>query len=181
MLGSNETFRSHPGADTTYERNPVPITYFAAAWATLGLVRSVPPVLDLAIRQKQAIDAIVAINGKIERNEGDPDKPVTFADIGWGAYDDDDLAQMVIRLAAFPQLTSLKVRYSKLTDAGLVHLKKLSQLQNLSLETTAITDAGLEHLKDMIYLEALNLKSTKVTEVGVQVFQKAMPNTKVER
>ena len=34
------TPRSHPGA--TPAANPVPITYFGSAWATLGLLRSVP-------------------------------------------------------------------------------------------------------------------------------------------
>ena len=175
------TFRFHPGDDTTRVRDPVPITYFAAAWGTLGLVRMVPPVLDPAVRQKRAITAIVAINGKIEHSEGDPAKPVTSADIGWGAYDDNDLAQMVARLTAFPQLTTLKIRYSKLTDAGVVHLKKLPALRNLSLETSAITDAGLAQLTELTNLETLNLKGTQVTDAGVQAFQKAMPKTKVER
>lgn len=34
------TARAHPGA--TPSANPVPITYFGSAWATLGLLRSVP-------------------------------------------------------------------------------------------------------------------------------------------
>jgi Squalene-hopene cyclase C-terminal domain len=32
--------RAHPGA--TASKNPVPITYFGSAWATLGLIRSLP-------------------------------------------------------------------------------------------------------------------------------------------
>jgi N-acyl-D-amino-acid deacylase len=38
------TSRNHPGVETTRNpiRNPVPITYFGSAWATIGLVRSVP-------------------------------------------------------------------------------------------------------------------------------------------
>jgi hypothetical protein len=34
------TPRANPGA--TPATNPVPITYFGTAWATLGLMRSVP-------------------------------------------------------------------------------------------------------------------------------------------
>jgi squalene cyclase len=34
------TSRAHPGAKPF--KNPVPITYFGSAWATLGLLRSVP-------------------------------------------------------------------------------------------------------------------------------------------
>jgi len=40
------TSRAHPGA-TPYT-NPVPITYFGSAWATLGLLRSVPSVSQVA-------------------------------------------------------------------------------------------------------------------------------------
>jgi hypothetical protein len=35
------TSRAHPGA--TPMTNPVPITYFGSAWATMGLMRSLPP------------------------------------------------------------------------------------------------------------------------------------------
>src|SRR5262249_4991852 len=54
------TSRNHPGVTSTRNpiRNPVPITYFGSAWATLGLVRFVPPPIDLATRQQRAIDAI---------------------------------------------------------------------------------------------------------------------------
>ena len=175
------TCRHTPGEGATRERDLVPITYFGSAWATIGLVRSVPPVLDIAVRQKQFLDEIAGINGKFERDETSPDKPVTLLSIGWGAFDDNDLAQMVIGLAAFPQLTTLRFGSTNITDAGLAHLKSLSQLQNLSLESTAITDAGLAHLKDLTYLETLNLKDTKVTDAGVQEFQTAMPKVKVER
>ena len=34
------TSRAHPGEKPF--TNPVPITYFGSAWATMGLVRSVP-------------------------------------------------------------------------------------------------------------------------------------------
>jgi len=34
------TSRAHPGAKPM--TNPVPITYFGSAWATLGLMRSLP-------------------------------------------------------------------------------------------------------------------------------------------
>lgn len=175
-------FRSHPGLEEPARvRKPIPITYFGSAWATLGLVRMVPPVLDPSIRHKRALDMIVAINGKVERDEGDPNKPVTSAFLGHGPFDDDDLAQAAVHLTAFPLLKSLKMKYTKLTDAGLVHLQPLLQLQDLSLELSEITDAGLVQLKGFTQLKTLNLKGTKVTDAGVQALQQAIPNARVER
>lgn len=174
-------YRSHPGQEPTRPRGPIPITYFGAAWATLGLVRMVPPVLDPALRYKRALDTIVAINGRVERDETDPDKPVTGAFIGHGPYDNDDLADAMPTLAAFPKLKSLKMKYERLTDAGVVQLQQLPQLEDLSLEISAITDAGLLQLKGLTHLKTLNLKGTKVTDAGVQALQQALPALKVER
>lgn len=174
-------YRSHPGIKSTRERGPVPITYFGTAWATLGLVRMVPPVLDPAIRHQRAIDAILASNGRIERDENDPQRPVKSVFLGHGPYDDEDLAERTRHLSAFPQLKGLTIKFSKVTDAGLVHLQQFSKLEDLSLETAVITDAGLAQLKGFTQLRTLNLKGTKVTDAGGQALQQALPNVKVDR
>ena len=57
-------------------------------------------------------------------------------------------------LQAFPRLTTLQFKSTKISDAGLTHLKGLPQLRTLALENATITDAGLAQLKDLIYLEA---------------------------
>ena len=46
---------------------------------------------------------------------------------------------------------------TKITDAGLPHLKGLTSLQTLNLDLTEITDAGLVHLKGMTKLQTLGL------------------------
>jgi hypothetical protein len=174
--------RNHPGVESTRNpiRNLMPITYFGSAWGTLGLVRNVPPLLDLAARQKLAIDAIRKFAGTYDVDDKIPEKPVVSVKVLF-EVDDEDLASLAELLTAFPQLTALHFKSPQLSDAGLVHLKRLSQLRNLSLESAAITDAGLTELQALTYLEALNLKDTKVTDAGVESFQKAMPKTKVER
>lgn len=174
------TSRNHPGVNETRKRNPVPITYFGTAWATLGLVRLVPPVVDTATRQQRAFDDIRRLSGTFERDDKSPDKPVVRVEIRY-QLDDEELAGLASRLTAFPQLISLHFKSPKITDAGLAHLKVLAQLRNLSLESAAITDAGLTHLKALTYLEDVNLKGTKVTETGVQDLQKGLPKTKVSR
>jgi hypothetical protein len=174
------TPRSHPGIDATRKRNPVPITYFGSAWATLGLVRSVPPTFDLAARQQRAFDSIKTLSGTYTVDEKSPEKPVVSVKIVY-EVDDEELSNLASLLTAFPQLETLQLKSARLTDAGPPHLKALSQLRNLTLENAPITDAGLAELKALTYLEVLNLKGTKVTDAGVQDFQKALPNTKVER
>ena len=42
-------------------------------------------------------------------------------------------------------LARLHLEKTKVTDAGLVHLKDLGNLEYLNLYGTAVTDAGLEH------------------------------------
>lgn len=174
------TCRNHEGVDATRQRNPVPITYFGSAWSTLGLVRVVPAAIDITTRQQQAIDEIGRLSGKLERDEENPDRPVVRVDIAY-ELDDEDLAHLVMRLAVFPQLTQLKLKSPKITDAGLVHLKTLAGLQSLTLENTAITDTGLMHLKALTHLEMLNLKGTSVTDAGIKDFQMAVPKARVER
>jgi len=64
---------------------------------------------------------------------------------------------------------AIKVRlgYSKITDAGLKHLKEFTELKELFLNNTDITDAGLVHLKGLANLELLIIRKTKITDAGV--------------
>ena len=54
-----------------------------------------------------------------------------------------------------------------MSDAGLVHFKKLKNLDFLSLRWTAVTDAGLVHLKSLKRLLYLDVRGTSVTPEGV--------------
>jgi hypothetical protein len=68
---------------------------------------------------------------------------------------------------------------SKIKDADLEYLKRLTRLEDLSLRNTQVTDAGLEHLKGLTRLEWLELRGTNVTDEGVKRFQKALPNCEI--
>jgi hypothetical protein len=177
------TSRNHPGVETTRNpiRNPVPITYFGAAWATLGLVRCVPVPADTIAKRQRAFDQIRAFHGKHEVDETSPDRPVVRVDLRYYEVDDQEVAKFAELLTAFPRLMTLQFKSTKISDAGLKHLTRLPQLRSLSLENAAITDLGLGHLKALTYLDELDLKGTKVTDAGVQDFQAAMPKTKVVR
>ena len=94
--------------------------------------------------QAEAIAAIEKLGGSVRVDLKKPGKPV---------------------IAVSFYRTNTKV--SKVTDAGLVHLKGLTELQTLQLANTKVTDAGLVHLKGLTKLQKLELYNTKVTDAGL--------------
>ena len=62
----------------------------------------------------------------------------------------------------FARLRELYLGGTKVTDAGLEHLKDLPELQTLDLSGTEVSDVGLEHLKGLRHLRTLDLSSTRV-------------------
>ncbi len=109
------------------------------------------------------------------------------------------------RLAALGDVVSINLRGTRITGAGLVHLKPLANLRRLHLERTRVDDAGIAHLSGLTQLEYLNLYGTgvgdkalehlkglknlkqlylwqtKVTASGVEKLQKALPGVRVSR
>ena len=49
----------------------------------------------------------------------------------------------------------------------------------VDLSATKVTDAGLVHLKRLTKLKYLNLRDTKVTDASVKKLQQALPNCKI--
>lgn len=66
-----------------------------------------------------------------------------------------------------PNLTSLDLADTDLTDIGMVHLPKFHKLTRLSLFYCNITNAGLRHLSSMTTLEVLNLDSREIGDEGL--------------
>ena len=56
---------------------------------------------------------------------------------------------------------------TKVTDAGVAHLRNLPRIEALWLDGTGLTDAGLRHLKDLRTLKELYLGATGVTNAGL--------------
>ena len=52
----------------------------------------------------------------------------------------------------------------------------LTKLQCLMLKNTQVTDAGLVHLKRLEDLRDLRLSGTRVTDEGIESLQKDLPN-----
>ena len=87
----------------------------------------------------------------------------------------------LVHLKGLTNLEKMHLWDTAITDAGLVHLKGLTNLAHLSLTTTKVTDAGLVHLKGLTKLGWLDLADTKVTDAGVKKLQQALPNCKITR
>jgi hypothetical protein len=172
--------RDHEGIKPK-KHNLVPITYFGSAWGTLGLLRSVEvtPLLDLALRQQRAHDAIRALSGTCTVDEKRPGKPVTGIAFEF-EIGDRELAAVIRHLSVFPDLESLTLETERLSDDSLGFLNGLPKLRKLTLLNAKITDTGLAKLKTLQHLENLNLKGTQVTDAGIADFHQALPNTKVE-
>lgn len=73
----------------------------------------------------------------------------------------------LIHLKGLTNLKLLTLTHTSITDAGLVHLKGLTNLEKLILTNTWITYAGLVHLKGLTNLKLLGLPSTKITNAGL--------------
>ena len=65
---------------------------------------------------------------------------------------------------------------TKITDAGLKHVKELKSLHTLDLRLTKVTDAGLKELKECKSLQRLTLFETLVTRVGLRELEAARPD-----
>jgi internalin A len=82
--------------------------------------------------------------------------------IGKGGSDA-ELAQA----ATFDRLGVLVVHSSRITDAGLEHLRSLTGLGDLCLRNSKISDNGLVNLEGMLKLEGLDLNNTNISDDGL--------------
>jgi hypothetical protein len=64
--------------------------------------------------------------------------------------------------------TSLVLRDSRITDAGLKHLEAVTSLRYLSVENTEVTDDGLKFIANLRGLDALDVSGTRVTDDGLR-------------
>jgi hypothetical protein len=71
-------------------------------------------------------------------------------------------------LTGLPELKSLNLGSTQVTDTGLEHLRGLTQLRQLSVSSTGLTDTGMEHLAGLSQLEWLNLGGTQITDEGLE-------------
>jgi Leucine-rich repeat (LRR) protein len=66
-----------------------------------------------------------------------------------------------------PNLKSLDLADTNLTDAGMVHIAKFNKLTRLSLFYCNITNGGLRHVAQLKELQVLNLDSREMSDEGL--------------
>lgn len=78
---------------------------------------------------------------------------------------------------SLPNLTTLGLSDSRITNEGLKPVGSLKNLDQLVLAGTDIGDQGLVHLKNLKNMETMNLRGTKVTDEGL-IHLTALPKLK---
>jgi len=80
---------------------------------------------------------------------------------------DTDLSDLgMIKIAKFKKLKRLSLFYCNLTNSSLQHLSSLSNLEILNLDSRDIGDDGLFHLRSLQNLKSLDIFSGRVTDYG---------------
>ncbi len=95
------------------------------------------------------------------------DRYFSRIDVRREEFGDGDVARLMMYPKGVADLRALDVDGTRVTDAGLAHLKILTSLERLDLAKTRVTDVGLAHLKTLISLERLNLEETQITDAGL--------------
>jgi len=134
----------------------------------VGKIYIIPPVTPGANpEQEKAIAEIKKLGGRVNVDETSPSKPVKSVGLAGSKVTDAGLEH----LKDLTKLQSLRLFHTNVTDAGLTNLKGLTQLHSLILKMRyddhEITDAGLANLKGLTKLRSLHLINADVTDAGL--------------
>ena len=77
-------------------------------------------------------------------------------------------------LAELSELVAVDLKHTKVTEAGVAHLKGLANLQYLSVYYSPVGDEAIETLRTMKSLAEIRLFGTKVTSLGATELQRAL-------
>ena len=125
----------------------------------IGTVLTLGQALDQADDQA-AIDSIKKNGGLVLPSPGGENQWDIQFQLRGRDLTDAGLADV----AKLGNVVELNLRDTKITSAGLVHLKGLAKLKRLHLERTNVGDEGIQNLTKLTTLEYLNLYGTKITD-----------------
>lgn len=125
-------------------------------------IDSTPGLQPLIAKHKGDVRAaILELAGRIERTD---DGEVIELRFDYSGIQDEDFSHLVL----FPELRSLSIGGTHVSDNALKHLAKLKKLESLALYYTGITEAGIEHLQQCHHLRVVNLFGSGVGIGGVK-------------
>jgi len=107
---------------------------------------------------------VVALGGKVIRDETLPNKPVIEVNLA----EKDVLDAHLKGLADLKNLTALHLSGSRVTNAGLKELAPLTNLRKFSIGSTQVSDEGLKELASLTKLSTLYLWRTNVKGPGLR-------------
>lgn len=81
-----------------------------------------------------------------------------------GIIDDQGLAEIAKNC---PNLETLRVRFSSISDTGAACLTKLKKLRVLNLPHSRLSRAGIEHLQELPHLELLRIGGSRIDDQAV--------------
>jgi formylglycine-generating enzyme required for sulfatase activity len=122
-----------------------------------------PPPVAAPAATADAVALIEKLGGKYRQDFSVEGKPLIEINLLSKPVHDDDLRAF----AGQAHLQVLILGDTRISDAGLAHLKGLTSLNRLDLGTTDITNVGLVNLKDMTKLQRLELYRTTVGDAGL--------------
>lgn len=118
--------------------------------------------------QKSVADLIKQLGGRVFVDTKYVSFPVVSIELNDAQFPGEKLAL----LQKLPQLNSLSLARSSVTDDDLKHLARCQNLKRLWLNGTKVSDAGLVHVAKLGNLEDLYLEGTLVTKTGTNEFIK---------
>ena len=93
--------------------------------------------------------------------------------------DDTAVGDAGIAKLQLPELTSLSLSGTKLTDDGVATIVRHPKLESLYLDRTKITDEGLKRLAEAKTLTWLSIQETNVSAAAIQRLKQALPKCEV--
>jgi len=80
---------------------------------------------------------------------------------------DTDLSDLgMAHIAKFTKLTRLSLFYCNISNGGLRHISRLTSLEVLNLDSRDISDEGLRYLRHLKNLKSLDIFSGRITDTG---------------
>lgn len=112
-------------------------------------------------------DWIERLGGKVERDAVNRIVAVNLR--GSWINDGDEMT----RLAELPHLETLDLSHTRITDEGLLRLKRAPKIRNLSLFYAEwITDQGMTAIRDWKHLKRLNLRGARISDGTLELVGK---------
>jgi hypothetical protein len=83
-------------------------------------------------------------------------------------FDESDLSDSGLSRLRGLDLHYVSLFQTKVTDAGVRHVRAMTNLEDLGLSSTSIGDAAMAHVATLPKLAALSVSDTNVTDLGVR-------------